>query len=724
MGELGRRNRLAWCLVLMSIGMACVAAAAEQPAYRTSWIGNSFGGGDAGRYVQGHIQDMFVTSEGRVYATTWWDEDCREQCAYQDGKKVLWLPPFGHSNSRAVTANDRYLFFGYGGFGDRKDSIIRRFDRKGPIQTRRDDRNPAQHYPQAGEWRINMHDIRGLAIVGDELFAAIEREDVIVVFDVTSMRELRRIDFTLPGKLVASREGMLWVIRHMERRGGQDPVIVEIETTGAPTGRTITTAVNPRAISVHPDGRLLVGENGPRNKVLIFDISAGSEPNEVATFGESLLAEPAGKVTPTRFDGITGVGVDAEGNFYIASDGNLRGQAASDGSGTVLRSLTPGGELNWELLGLEFLENVGIDPKDDARDLYTLFHHYRMDYSRPPGQEWTRVSYTLDRFRYPHDIRLTGKHRYTFGFARIEGQPFMYVTSQWPGNVDVYRFDGYTAVPAVRFTGIHEKEFSWPEGADKGDVTEQRFSSIWRDLNGDGQMDPEEFVAWQNRTWHWGRYVDPASGDVWSTAGSGLLRMTCEGVDENGVPIYQHSGFKWFPRPEPFTDLRRGVFDAAADSMYLMGSTQQLPRVDQYRDDRSAGRALARYDNWTSGEPTLRWVVPLARKDGGPIQAGQQHREAGSAEMPQGLAHAGDYVFVGSVNPPHIHALSKETGVLVQTFEPGPEVGGIAGWLDIPMPFNVHQREDGEYLIFVEEGARHKVLMYRWTPNTTDAARP
>jgi hypothetical protein len=692
----------------------------EPGRYVTSWLGNTFGGAD-GQHVQGHIQDMFVSPEGRVYATTWWDEDCREQCAYQGGKPVLWFPPFGHSNSRAVTANEKYLFFGYGGFGKSKEALIRRFDRRGPIQTRRDDRNPAQYYPQAGEVRTATHDIRGLAVVADELFASIERENVILVFDVKSLKERRRIEFPFPGKLVASREGRLWVIQHMERRGGKDPVLVEITPGGKRTGRTITGVVNPRALAVHPHGQLLVGENGPRNKVLIFDISPDRQPREVATFGESLLADPAGRMTPTRFDGITGVGADAKGNFYIAADGNLRGRAAGDGSGTVLRSLTRGGDLNWELLGLEFLENVGIDPLHDARDVYTLFHHYRMDYGRPPGKEWNCVAYTLDRFRYPDDIRITGKHRYAFGFARIEGRAFLYVTSQWPGNVDVYRFDGHIAVPAVRFTGIHEGGFPWPEGGAKGDDVSDRFGSIWRDLNGDGQMQPEEFKAGA-RTWQWGRYVDAASGDLWGASGSSVLRIRCEGLDAHGVPVYRHEGMTRFKSPEPFTDLRRVAYDPKTDSLYLSGSTTQLPRVNQYRDDRSMGRALARYDDW-SKEPTLRWVVPLARSDGGFIVAGRQHRQAGAAELPQGLAHAGDYVFVGAVNPPHIHALSKETGAVVQTFKPGPEVGGVAGWLDIPMPFNALRRADGEYLVFVEEGARHKVLIYRWrppAPATTD----
>lgn len=708
-------------LIVSGVLLAGVVAiggltAADQRPYVTSWIGNTFGAGDAGTYVQGHIHDMFVSPEGRVYTTTWWDEDCREQCAYENGQVVAWFPPHGHSAGRSVTATKRYLFFGYYGFGrDKKDALIRRFDRTKPMQTRRDARNPAQHYPQEGEVRTGTHDIRGMAVIGKELFATIEKENIIVVYDVDSLKEVRRFEFLAPGKVVTSTTGTLWVIRHMERFGGKPPVLIEIAADGSETGRTISDIVNPRALAMHPDGRLLVGENGPRNQVLIFNVAGQGSPREVATFGESLLAAPAGKVTPQRFDGITGLGVDAKGNFYIASDGNLRGQAASDGSGTVLRALTAKGDLKWELLGLEFLENVGADPSNDAEDVYTLFHQYRMDYRKPVGQEWTRVGYTLDRFRYPQDIRLTGKHRYTFGFARIAGKPFLYVTSQWPGNVDVFRFDGHIAVPAVRFTGIHENEFAWPEGGIKGEGIDERHGSIWRDLNADGQMDATEFIAGP-RTWHWGRYVDPASGDLWSASGGSVLRIACEGLDANGVPIYRREGMQYFPRPAPLTDIRRIAYDAATDSMYFTGSTTDLPRVDQYRDDRSAGRAIARYDGWLKGDRTLRWVLPLAKKDGGPIVPGAQHRESGALEMPQGLAMVGDYVFVGGVNPPQIHALHANTGRLAQTFSPGPEVGEVAGWLDIPHPFNVHRRANGEYLLFVEEGARHKVLMYRWRP--------
>ena len=54
----------------------------------------------------------------------------------------------------------------------------------------------------------------------------------------------------------------------------------------------------------------------------------------------------------------------------------------------------------------------------------------------------------------------------------------------------------------------------------------------------------------------------------------------------------------------------------------------------------------------------------------------------------------------------------KEVGVM----SPGTEVGKASGWVDVPFGISAFKRENGEYLVFVEEDARGKVLMYRWKP--------
>ena len=51
-------------------------------------------------------------------------------------------------------------------------------------------------------------------------------------------------------------------------------------------------------------------------------------------------------------------------------------------------------------------------------------------------------------------------------------------------------------------------------------------------------------------------------------------------------------------------------------------------------------------------------------------------------------------------------------------FDPGETVGGNknTGWMDVMTGITAHRRNDGEYLVFVEEDYKAKVLLYRWKP--------
>ena len=51
-------------------------------------------------------------------------------------------------------------------------------------------------------------------------------------------------------------------------------------------------------------------------------------------------------------------------------------------------------------------------------------------------------------------------------------------------------------------------------------------------------------------------------------------------------------------------------------------------------------------------------------------------------------------------------------------FDPGKTIGGNenAGWIDILTGITAYQRKNGEYLVFVEEDYKAKVLFYRWKP--------
>jgi hypothetical protein len=81
-----------------------------------------------------------------------------------------------------------------------------------------------------------------------------------------------------------------------------------------------------------------------------------------------------------------------------------------------------------------------------------------------------------------------------------------------------------------------------------------------------------------------------------------------------------------------------------------------------------------------------------------------------------------DYVFAVEVIGA-VHVFDRNTGAEVGVINPGPEVGSTSGYIDVANAITAHRRENGEYLIFVEEDARGKVLMYRWTPSRPDARK-
>jgi hypothetical protein len=53
------------------------------------------------------------------------------------------------------------------------------------------------------------------------------------------------------------------------------------------------------------------------------------------------------------------------------------------------------------------------------------------------------------------------------------------------------------------------------------------------------------------------------------------------------------------------------------------------------------------------------------------------------------------------------------TGAFVAKLSPGSEVGNESRWIDIPYELRAYRRANGEYVVFVEEDAKAKVIMYR-----------
>jgi len=393
-------------------------------SYKTSWIGNTFGGGS--KWVQIQIAAMYVGNDGTVYTNSVWDEAGREAGIYKDGDaigKASNLHGWGRTGGEAVTANSKYLYI----------AMI-----QGAI-----DRMVIQDYPPSEtDWycvrRYNLSgepapfaggrgydksmlivstsgQVTGLANAGNELYVSDSAANRIRVYNSETLAELRSWPVDRPKQIAVDPQSNLWILQAKDATN--PPKILHYSKTGTLLSQKITDVVDPTALAIDPQGRLLVTENGPRQQVLIYDISG--TPKLTGTFGTQggIDSGTRGEVGELKLNGLTGVGTDRAGNIYVSNDG-------FGGSGTDLRKFSPIGKMQWQLLGLQFVDNADADPGTDGLDVFTKHEHFVMDYSKSNGEESTYKGYTIDKFRYPDDPRLHNQtHSAASVFVRRIGSP-------------------------------------------------------------------------------------------------------------------------------------------------------------------------------------------------------------------------------------------------------------------------------------------------------------
>ena len=175
-----------------------------------------------------------------------------------------------------------------------------------------------------------------------------------------------------------------------------------MNTGGERGGRTLPGIVKATALGLYrPKNYPMVADSGPGQHVIkFFDISG--EPELVKTFGEPGGiggAGTPGEVTKTKFWGLTGCGSDAAGNLYICISEEgviLRRFAVKDADKLVFDT-----DKVAECYGLHFMDNAGLDPASDGREIWGKQEHYLMDYSKPAGQQWTLAAYTVAKGNIP-----------------------------------------------------------------------------------------------------------------------------------------------------------------------------------------------------------------------------------------------------------------------------------------------------------------------------------
>ncbi|MFN7415568.1 MAG: hypothetical protein ACK5RT_17060 [Dolichospermum sp.] len=671
--------------------------------YITSWLGNTIGNGKL--RVQNNIEGMYVKDDGTIYTNSAWDEAGSEAGIYKDGKPIFILQDthgWNRLGGKAITVNSKYIYISMtqGGVDQTKEDYppqgqtwycVRRYDLTG---------KPAP-FEKGNGWDKSMlitsksHEVTGIATINNHLFVSNAGENIVRVYNTETMAEINKFTVNSPEKITIDKKGSLWIIQN--QKGAKFGKIVNYSQDGKKLPKEIIDVDKPSALAIDNLGRLLVAENGINQQLVIYNIN--NQPVRVDTFGDKkgIFGGVPGEIKTSKLYGITGVGTDAKGNIYVNSNGFNK-------SGTDLRKFSPAGKIQWQLLGLIFVDNADTDPKTDGVNIFTKQEQYVMDYSKPAGKQWTYKAYTVNPFKYAQDPRLHTSPDGTF-VRRIQGKPFLFLTNMFNSFLQIYRFepktDGKIAIPAGMFVGTNDQNKqsingNWPPNQPaKGEW-------IWRDSNGNGAFEKNEYDNTEDYPYIGGWWVD-SKGDVWKTLRTedGIRHYPLQGLDAKGNPIYTYSSMKKIRTPSTFKDLRRIEYFPETDTMYLSGFTIEHPAFAD--DAKVIGSEIARFDNWSKGNRTPKWrtVVPYDTTGKGEIATAA-------------MSVAGDYVFAVGVKTAEVYVYKTATGELVKKMTPGAEVGKESGWVDIPYGIRAFRRANDEYLVFVEENWQGKVLIYQF----------
>ncbi len=716
-----------------SAGTQEPATTAKPLSYTTTWLGNRFGGGK--KWVQNFAEGMFVARDGTVYLASGWDEGGREFGFYRNSDVVGQAADthgWGTGGGVAVAANDRYIFLAHAQGNEGGHLTGEAYPAKGKIWFGVSRRNKdGSHAPFSGgrgrfKDMLVLHEendgtdaqARGLACDGQLLYVSDYAANQIRVYAAETMALVRSWPFLWPTGLALDADNNLWALQsgHWDSRGvkGPAPGLFRF-TPGRKTadpllaGATLPVYAVPTAFCVdHHTNRLLVADGGRAQQILIYD-TAGTQPKLVGTLGGKggmFGGNTPGKAGPLRFAGLSGVGVDAAGNVYVAGN--------TPAGGTILRSFTPDGKkMRWELLGLEFVDTADAIPDSDGTDVYTTEGRYTLDWTKTaPGSQWTWRAHTLDPFRFPNDPRLTeGHHNLCAPLVRtLGGQRFLVVRGMFQHALVFYKLGakgaGEIAKPSAMFSkGPYEpKDWKAPQP--------KTGRWMWRDANDDGDFQASEFGdadgVRDDESWAW--WVDE-NGGLWQGQQNGenpIRYFAFGGLDKAGNPVYRRATMKTFALPTPMNHLLRIEYLPKTDTMYLTGHTTDRPKTGN--EWGQVGSEVLRFDDWSKGNRTPRYHVPL------PYQPETAARFPGASVTNatiKSFCTADDRLFAVESRTAKVHVYDANTGAKLGEMSPGPEVANESGWVDFPDAIRATRRKNGEYLVFVEEDAKGKVIVYR-----------
>ena len=730
------RISMAIAATLLPIWQACTIAAPNYvlkdlgQQYRVDWVGNSFPAtkiisNDDRKHVQQEIEDIFVKPDGTIYSNAVWDERFAQASVYRDGEQIAIMDKMrgnGVKGGYAVTAKGKYVYvatqmrgigrvrlnkYGKPVYPDSNDTWygVRLYQSQTGNMT-----SFTEGYGEDASFLLinkNGGNIQGLAIYQHYLYVSDTPNNQIKVYDLKDLTQKPILTWSVerPGKLAFDGGGQLWVVRY------QSNLVSRFSREGKPRPQQIVLPQKAIAgdIAIAPQDKLLVTDIGEEQNIKIYE-NITTQPQLKTSLGNpgGIFAEPRGKFAPQRFYKPKGVGIDREGNIYVAQDA----WSSVAGGGTIIQSYRPDGELRWQISSLEFMSGLDIDPKTE-QCLYSKERVYRFDASKQPGNTTTYSATTLDPTKFPDDPRLhnhfTGVHLHY-----INDRPLLFMRDRNSRVVAMFRFEPEThdniAIPYGMFSPVNGKSVLKQQS--EREKPEPNRESIWLDANLNGQLEPNEaIVNRQNSgkslptTTDW--FIE-SDGTIWTVAKTIIRQFPVVGLQKN-YPLWDFANAREFPIPDPFVEVRRIIYDRKTDSMYVAGYTADAPYTGEWK---AMGKKLARFSNWSSS-PTLEWMIDTP----------WYYDNKSSREKPISIAMTGDYIFIGLGSTGKSKDLYQQSTVFVYDRDRGQYIGsmqhrGQVGpiMLDKATGLNVRKTANGEYLVFLEDAAFARSIIFHWKP--------
>lgn len=714
-------------LVCMSCSICGIAQNVEPlnklfSNYTTSWIGND--GGWQATHIPHDMLNLFVSPNGTVASVCEWDEGGSNVAVFKDGE-LISVPEgsgtggWGRFSMASVVLDSNYVYQllsqnGCDGANNELNQnglpqfppcnqnqewkVVRRYHISTGLAA------PfAEGYGYQGDMllvgRGSKRLLTGLAITDDELFVCItdtaQLNDSIKVYNKARLKLVRQFEIAKGGgQMAADNQGGLWMVcgQQMKRFSQQDGKILQ--------SFMLPKDVVAASVSFDPyQNRLLIPNCGKDLNILIYT-NIFSAPTLTATFGEKggIFSKDnyhlQGQVGPLRFCGPRGVGVDRQGNIYIAN------QFVSGGRGTILESYNEKtGKRNWKREGLIFTATADFD-RQNSDFVYSPEKIHRIYLHRKGSRADELMACTADPFSFPQDQRcIKGGPFITSTFKRtIQGKDFLFVSDMYGGMLAGYRFDrkrhGYVGIPFLN--------------VGNGDPDNKRAITFWNDRNGDGhtQLDELKPIKEPNQ-FSMSFFVDQA-GNIWrGTRQQGFLfwRMTRL---KNGIP--QYATGKLFSLPEGIDGVKRIWYDAAKDELFLAGFSDEAP--DTKDTWWCMGSTITTYNHalqkmssgkWQqSQQPQMKLHIPFHVEDDSKLD----YTDA------KAFCVEGDYIFVALARYGCIAVYARNNGKFLGRLQPGPEVKEQSGWADFNYCIHAKKDKDGTYYIFNEENAFGKILLY------------